>query len=446
MDPSSNTPRLHPDRRRAVDFSRYAVLRTTPGAPWFSLAGWLGRFPRSAVSLAIILLVASRTGSYALAGLVSAAFIVAMAVAGPWWSRRMDRLGQPRVLRFSYLATAGATALLVAVAWWDLARPWWFAAAALLGASMCDVSSAVRARWTHLIAPGHRDTPYAVEAMADETVFIVAPPLVTLVAAASDPALGLVLAVLIGGAGALWLAVQHDSAPPPQAPAQHGVLPLPPARLLPIIAAMVGIGAMFGSFDVTAVGWGEELDRPWLTGAIMATMAVGNAAGSLLFGAMHWQWGLRRRFLVAAAVLAATSVTLPLAPGIGGAFAAVFLVGVAVGPVMVSSVALLGSRSDPARVTEMLSWQGLGLSAGVPLGGTIAGRAMDVSGASSAFIVMAVSAASVIVVAGLGEALLSRAGTHWSGTHRVGLHREGRVAGGQPASDRVTEPLGERFE
>ncbi len=64
----------------------------------FSMSGLVARLPISMVSLGIVLLVSTRTGSYSLAGAVSAAFLVANAVLAVPQARLIDRLGQSRVL------------------------------------------------------------------------------------------------------------------------------------------------------------------------------------------------------------------------------------------------------------------------------------------------------------------------------------------------------------
>ena len=65
----------------------YRRLLSLPGALAFSLSGLVARLPISMVSLGIVLLVSTRTGSYSQAGAVSAAYILANALfadrAGP---------------------------------------------------------------------------------------------------------------------------------------------------------------------------------------------------------------------------------------------------------------------------------------------------------------------------------------------------------------------------
>jgi hypothetical protein len=54
-------------------FTTYRRVLGLPGALVFSMSGLVARLPISMVSLGIVLLVSTRTGSYSLAGSVSAA-------------------------------------------------------------------------------------------------------------------------------------------------------------------------------------------------------------------------------------------------------------------------------------------------------------------------------------------------------------------------------------
>ena len=72
----------------------YGALLRTPGALAFSLAALVGRMPIAMLGIGTVLLVEDRRDSYALAGLVSAAYAVGVALLGPGLSRLVDRRGQ----------------------------------------------------------------------------------------------------------------------------------------------------------------------------------------------------------------------------------------------------------------------------------------------------------------------------------------------------------------
>src|SRR4051812_42219145 len=134
------------------------------------------------LGLGAVLLVAGRTGSYGLAGAVAGTLALAGSVVSPQWARAMDRRGQGTVLRTAmggYLAAGVTFALVVETG----APRWtWFLFSALTGARPPNSGSRGRARWAHGLEAGPRQTAFACEWVVDEVVFVVGPPLVTLLA------------------------------------------------------------------------------------------------------------------------------------------------------------------------------------------------------------------------------------------------------------------------
>ena len=139
----------------------------------------------SMTGIGIVLLVSLTTGSFGLAGLLTAATTVAAAVVAPFWGRATDRVGQARVLLLAVLINVLSVALLVMTIElaWPLAVS--FAAAIGVGIGFSLAGSAVRARWTLRLNGSHLlHTAFALEAMLDEVVFIIGPVLVTFLATA----------------------------------------------------------------------------------------------------------------------------------------------------------------------------------------------------------------------------------------------------------------------
>src|SRR5271168_5336259 len=76
----------------------YADICRVPGAGRFSAAGVIGRMPMAMFGLGTVLLISATTGTYGVAGAVSAAGAVGYAVTAPWIARLVDSTGQRRVL------------------------------------------------------------------------------------------------------------------------------------------------------------------------------------------------------------------------------------------------------------------------------------------------------------------------------------------------------------
>src|SRR3954447_25546449 len=91
----------------------YRRVFTHRGAAAFSATGLVARLPMSMMTLGIVILVSTLTGSYGLAGQVSAAFVIGNAVVAIQHGRLADRFGQTRVLYVDAVLFALATGLLV---------------------------------------------------------------------------------------------------------------------------------------------------------------------------------------------------------------------------------------------------------------------------------------------------------------------------------------------
>jgi len=392
-------------------FRPYTALFAVPGSRSFSAAGWVGRLPAPMLGLGTVLLVEAETGSYGLAGAVSGTLALSYGVAGPQWARAMDRRGQGPVLRRAMTAFAVTGIAFVASVVAGGPRWSWFLLAVAAGASGPNIGALVRARWSAVLDPATRQTAYAFEAVADEVVFVIGPPLVTVLATLIAPPVGFLTGVVFGVVGGLWLAGQRATEPP-----VHSLDATAPARwwsvltptLLVVVVTYLAVGTVFGAIDVVVVAFAEAEGAPALSGAVLAVFSGGSLVAGLVYGLARLPGTLAARFVVTAVAfgLAAQPLwgvgSLPVLIGCG------FLAGLTIAPVLVSGTSLVESRVAPRVLTESLAWTITGLTLGVTAGSALAGAAVDRWGAQDAFAVPALAAALTAVV-GLAGAVLLRA-------------------------------------
>lgn len=93
--------------------SRYQELFQAKGSQRFVIAGLLARLALPMMGIGIITMLAQLRGSYTLAGLVSATFVLTYALLSPQISRLVDKLGQYRVLPVVTLISLLGVVLLV---------------------------------------------------------------------------------------------------------------------------------------------------------------------------------------------------------------------------------------------------------------------------------------------------------------------------------------------
>ncbi|MWV48368.1 MFS transporter [Rathayibacter sp. VKM Ac-2803] len=394
--------------RRAT--GRYAQAFAIPGSLAFSSSGWIGRFPKGSLAIGVLVMVTNVSGSYALGGAVSGTLTLSLAAAGPLWSRVMDRWGQRRALALSLpLLVAASLGLVAAVL---LGAPvWtWFALAVVAGVSVIDIGSAVRSRWSAATSdPGLRHTAYSVESVADEAAFVVAPPVVTLLATLVHPAAGVVVGLGIGVVGGVALLAQVGTQPPlATAPAnrtrERVRLPL---ALAGIVAVFAAIGGVFGSFNVAAIATAEAAGAEAASGLLLSAYSIGSVLTGVVVGAAHLPGTPRSRFIVAGLVFGVVVPVLLLAGSLPVLAVLAFVAGLATSPLLITGSSLVETISPRRRLTEALAWPPTGLALGVTAGSALSGLAVESAGPQSGFTVTA-SAAALGALLALATALALR--------------------------------------
>ena len=368
----------------------YRRVLAEPGTLRFSVTGLVARLPISMVGLGIVLLVQAGTGSYGVAGAVSAAYMVANAVLAIVQGRLVDRLGQARVLSTASVVFGVGMVLLV----WSVQGDWpiaaTYAAAGVAGGSLPQIGSCVRARWSYVLeAPADVQTAYALEAVADEAVFIAGPIAVTLLATAIHPVAGLAVACVAGVGGSLAFARQRATEPPAQ-PHDRSVGPrpaLPWRTLAPLGVVSAALGVLFGAAEVTTVAFADEQGHRAWAGGLLALWALGSLTSGVVTGAIVWRRGPTVRVRWGSLGMAATMAPLALIDSVPVMGVALLVGGVAIAPTLVATLSLTERTMPASRLTEGMAIMQTGLVAGVAPGATASGFVIDHHGASAAYLV-----------------------------------------------------------
>ncbi len=402
MDPVSTSA---PVRRSRSD-SAYRRVLTVPGALGFTSAGLLARLPMSMISLGIVVLVASRTGSYAVAGGVAAVYMATNALGALPLARLVDRRGQGVVLGTAVtIAGSALVALLLVLDAGDGRQvgAWPYVLAAVAGLSIPNVGAAVRARWKHALADreeeGLLDTAFALEAVNDEIVFVLGPTLTTLLAAAVHPAAGLLTGTAAALLGTWALVLQRRTEPPLQVVHGTARAPMPWADLVPLALAAVMLGGLFGAAEVVTVAFAEEAGNTALAGVVLGIWSLGSVGSGIVVGRRtpRHDPGTRHRW----GMLLITVLLLPL-PAIDDLVvltAVMFLAGIAVSPTLIAAVTWVSGLVPPSRLNEGMALYSTGLIAGVAPGAALSGLVVDSYGAAAGYWVPIAAGATGTVIA-----------------------------------------------
>ena len=380
----------------------YRRVLTTPGALLFSVTGLVARLPISMVSLGIVLLVSSRSGSYGLAGTVAATYILANALLAIVHGRLVDHYGQTRVLPVAISIFGLALGALIAAVLADW-PPWCiYASAALTGLALPQVGSCVRARWSYVLDDPQRiQTAFAFEGVADEVVFITGPVLVTVLATTWHPAAGLLTALVAGVLGTLAFAGLRETSPPAHRHSTHGRshFPMPWRVVAPVTVVFFALGSLFGSAEVATVAFAEQRGITAYAGVLLGLWSLGSLISGVGVGAITWRSGPSARMRWGAVALVASLVPLPFISGAITMGAVLFVAGFAISPTMIGAMSLIERAVPSARLSEGLAVVHTGIAAGLAPGAATAGIVIDRYGASPAYLVALASAIAAVLAA-----------------------------------------------
>jgi predicted MFS family arabinose efflux permease len=394
----------------------YRQALALPGARAFSSSAFVARLPIAMIGLGIVLLISERTGSYALAGVLAATFQVGAAVGGLVTSRWMDQVGQARLL--PALAGLHALGLIAFVAAVETDQPVavQLVAVILAGLSQPAIGSMVRARWAHAATDGeHLRGAFALESIVDELIFSIGPLLTAFLAFQVGLPVPILVGAVLAVAGSLVLAAQRRTQPPASGRrrASHGgerhrsALRSPGIALMAI--ASLGVGGVFGSYEVSVVAFSQEAGQPGASGIILGLWAIGSMIGGIYFGARRWHVPLPRQVMLLTGLLALVLIPAPFVRTVPLLAVSTFLAGMAVAPALIAIFSLTERLVPAAQLTEGLTWTNSGLALGFSGGTAIAGIVVDALGTSWAFCLPFASAAAACITATAGQSLLSRA-------------------------------------
>ncbi len=389
--------------------SGYRNVLAAPGCARMFATALLARLPQGMSSLAILLLVHSRTGSYAAAGIAVGANAFASAAAAPVLGRLVDALGRRRVLLPAVALQAVALVALVLAA--DAHAP----AVALVplsaaaGALMPPVAPTVRALMREILHdPGLRETAYSLDSVVQELIWMTGPLLVAVVVTVTSPAVAVLLCAVVWLIGTMLFVASPLLAGPgtrPPGAQRTPALGIPELRALlgPIALTGVGLGAIEVGLPSLALHAGSRPDA----GLLLALWSAGSLTGGLWYGSRAWRAPLAHRYrgLLIAGVLCAAP--LIFARTIPEGLVCSLLAGLTCAPIFSCQYALIGRAVTPGVETEAFTWVAAALVSGLAAGSAVGGAAIGSLGESAPFIL---SCAATALAAVAAVRMVARAG------------------------------------
>ncbi|YCK83649.1 MFS transporter [Arthrobacter sp. D3-18] len=432
---------------------RFARLPELAG-PGFLPLGLFARLPLAMLTVGTLTLVTAVSHSYAIGGMAAGAVGIGSALGAPVLGSLADRAGQRIVLLVAAVINTLAVAGLVAAAY---VTPGYgsvsdavgvLIAAFLAGASCPQVGPMARVRWmaltTRNLSPssttGGRsvaanradlDTALSYEGTADEITFVLGPALVGVLASMVAPWLPLALAAVMTITLVPAFAIHPSQlavVPAPRKPGA-GVAPsngqeppgvqstqVTPERAnrwagavvaVPVVA-MVCMGTFFGATQNALSAFSAQYATAEIAGLLYAVMGLSSAVAALSVAFWPQRFSLASRWVAAALAMAVLSLLLLLPAGIWPMVFVLLILGIPVGPVMVTVFSIGGVVAPAGRMATVMTALASGIVAGTALGSYLAGQLAETQGPGAAFVVSMAAAAGLLLLGVVTSLVMKR--------------------------------------
>jgi len=388
-----------------ISFDRYTRLFHTPGLRAALLASIVGRLPMGLAGLAILLYVQSGTASFAVAGMISAFYVLGVAAIAPLIGRMIDRVGPRPLLLSSAVIYPSAMIALVLLAENGATVGWLAVSALIAGAMLPPITVCMRTLFPRILADADMlQTAYSVDSIVVESIFVAGPALIALFVAMefrSGAVLFAAICAIIGSVLFMRAPVIRMWTRPTTHVRTSLLGPLRNRRLLMLYAATALYSIAFGLLEVAITALATTQGRPAAAGVILALASVGSGMGALVYGSRGWAMAPQRQYVVAQFAMAIGLFTL--AP-VTNLYWLALLCMIACSPMapVIALQSILVARFTPrAMLAESFTWAATALLSGVSAGIAAGGVLVDGHAPSIAMIAAGISTLSAALLSAL---------------------------------------------
>lgn len=330
------------------------------------------------LSLALLLHVEYKLGSYAAAGVVLAASSIGQAIGGPLLARAMTPFGMRPVLS---VAIAVSASIISSIALLPLNLFGFSLLAALAGLFLPPIQSAVRTLYPKMVK-GHLITAlYSLDATAQEIIWVAGPVITTFVAVgiSTEAAIFTAMAFLVGGGFWFVSSPEIGRVSIPKSKQRFGTVLKNPTIVIVILIGVV----LIGSFSAVEVGTVAAFGKGSAdAGIVLAIFSIGSIIGGLTMGHRPIDpWALFRRLLIVTVGISAAAFAMEF----WWLSLTLLVAGAGIAPALAVLFAVVSSSVKFSDTAEAYGWVGTGQLIGAAGGAALAGFAIEAVGPQGAF-------------------------------------------------------------
>ena len=390
--------------------STYTPLLKDSATRRFMIGSAIGRLGGAMFGMSLVAMISTRTGSFALAGAVSATGLVILALTAVVAGRLTDRFGQRRVTYPLLIWSSVWCAVMVtasALEW----PTWTLFGAYAMATIVANLGTLSRARWAHKLRdePNKLHTSMSLEQVVDELSFVLGPALAIALATLWFPEAGYIAAALFYLVGTLIFLSDGSTEPPVDEVAHHGsALAIRTPGILILTCVLFMTGAIFGSNEVTAIAVAKDQGNPSASGLIVALFAVGSAAAGLWFGSRTLTRSLQSLLVVGTAGMFLLEAPILLTEHLVPIALVMMVAGAATAPTLIISMQLAQKLVPSSLVNEAMSGVLTGLIIGIAAGSALSGIVIEQVRPHAGFWVPVAAGGIALLLAVAGRAFLRR--------------------------------------
>lgn len=370
------------------------------------------------VVIGVLTLVVAGRGSMQLGGFNSAAVGLGTACFGPALGGLADRFGQRPTLLVTAVINSAALATLAWVVYSPLPDWVMLCVAFVVGASATQAGPMSRSRLVTIIMdrlPASRrdralNSTMAYESAIDEVIFLFGPIVVGALAVAFGPTAPVYGAAIVTVIFVVWFAFHptasfaktHEERAATLAPFASLFAP----KLMFVVIGIFSVGLFFGSMLTSLTAYLQLSGEEERAGLMYGVMGVGSAI--LAFSVALFPPAFTRawRWLLFAIAMFAGTIYLQWARTDATILLALLIIGIGIGPVLVTQFSLGAERSPTGRGTTVMAMLGSGIIVGQSLSAAITGWVSENIGTDEAFTIPLI-ATSLVVLFGIVNLFVS---------------------------------------
>jgi hypothetical protein len=399
----------------------YRAALTAPGAVLPAVASAVARLPMAMIGLATLLYVQRVTGSFGVAGLVSAGMLIGVSCGSVVQGRIIDRIGATRPLLIASVAQAAAGVALIVAVESRAGVLTLLACSVVVGLTQPATQGASRTLWTRLVPPGpRRDAAFSYEAISLEVFFILGPSLAALLVLLPWPGTGtaVAFAAIVTGsiAFALTRAVRTERPAPVASAGLFGALAVPGLRT--IVLASLGFGLVIGSVEVGVPAVTAAAGSAALGGVLLSAWSIASVLAGVAYSLRPWPRPLHLRLPVLLLAFALCVGAMAVAGPLPALVVAMLLAGATITPQVTAHSLGVEATAPKGTATEAFGWVITAATLGLSSGQSASGMVVEAFGPHAAFLVGGVAG---VVVAG---SLWLRRSSLRPQVVQLGAHRE----------------------